>query len=58
LLKRKNNNWTYEPKYKVKCSLEDQGVDINRNYGYAWGNKYTPCDEEFPGPFAFSEPET
>lgn len=35
-----------------------QGVDINRNYGYLWGNKEGPCSESFPGPHAFSEPET
>lgn len=33
------------------------GVDINRNYGYIWGNNESPCGESFPGPHPFSEPE-
>lgn len=35
-----------------------QGVDINRNYGYLWGNTEGPCSDSFPGPYAFSEPES
>lgn len=35
-----------------------QGVDINRNYGYLWGNTEPPCSDSFPGPYAFSEPES
>jgi len=39
------------------------GVDINRNYGYQWGLDNTgssadPCDEDYRGASAFSEPET
>ncbi|MCB2219618.1 MAG: immune inhibitor A [Bacteroidetes bacterium] len=39
------------------------GVDINRNYGYMWGLDNTgsspdPCDEDYRGTEAFSEPET
>ena len=42
---------------------EQEGVDLNRNYGYKFAHdnqgsigKY--CGEDFRGPEAFSEPET
>ncbi|XP_066953173.1 carboxypeptidase B-like [Macrobrachium rosenbergii] len=37
------------------------GVDLNRNFGYQWGGLGTstdPCNEEYRGPSAFSEPES
>jgi hypothetical protein len=39
------------------------GVDINRNYGYFWGNDNSgsspnPSSQTYRGPSAFSEPET
>lgn len=39
------------------------GVDLNRNYGYkfgldAQGSSNDPCQEDYRGPRAFSEPET
>ena len=37
------------------------GVDLNRNYGYAWGQggaSTSPGSETYRGPEAFSEPET
>lgn len=37
------------------------GVDLNRNYGFHWGEggaSADPSDETFRGPTAFSEPET
>ncbi len=39
------------------------GVDLNRNYGYRWGNDNTgsspnPSNDTYRGPSAFSEPET
>ncbi len=39
------------------------GVDLNRNYGYAWGynnqgSSQFPADETYRGPAPFSEPET
>ena len=39
------------------------GVDLNRNFGYAWGydnigSSPTPSDETYRGPSAFSEPES
>ncbi len=39
------------------------GVDINRNYGFAWGYSSSgssgdPVDDDYRGPSAFSEPET
>ncbi|OQY26547.1 MAG: hypothetical protein B6244_13170 [Candidatus Cloacimonetes bacterium 4572_55] len=40
----------------------DDGVDLNRNYGYHWGESYgcshDPSSNVFCGPEAFSEPET
>jgi hypothetical protein len=52
------------------CDATHAGVDINRNYGYKWGEtedthakkeltKMTECTtESFMGQAAFSEPET
>jgi len=43
------------------CDQTTAGVDINRNYGYNFGegdNKEDPCSETYRGPHAFSEPET
>ena len=37
------------------------GVDLNRNYNYAWnttGVSSNPASDVYPGPSAFSEPET
>jgi hypothetical protein len=56
ILKRKNNDRNHEG--DSNCPEELQGVDLNRNYGYLWGNKDGPCSEAYPGPHAFSEPET
>ena len=43
----------------MDCPYATKGVDINRNYGYLWGNSENgPCSESYPGPHAFSEPET
>lgn len=39
----------------------DRGVDLNRNYGAAWGGPGAspdPADPTYRGPFPFSEPET
>jgi carboxypeptidase T len=39
----------------------EEGVDLNRNYGYGWGGGETildPCEKTYGGPFPFSEPET
>jgi hypothetical protein len=38
-----------------------EGVDLNRNYGYHWGeagSSADPCNDTYHGPSAFSEPET
>jgi len=56
ILKRKNNDRSNEG--DANCPLQTQGVDINRNYGYLWGNEEGPCSESYPGPHAFSEPES
>ena len=58
IYKRKNNDRVEEKKQGKRCSLERGGTDINRNYGYLWGNGLGPCDESYAGPHAFSEPET
>ena len=37
------------------------GVDLNRNYGYHYGQNQSDldeCSETYRGPYAFSEPET
>mmetsp|Transcript_16396 Transcript_16396/g.27778 ORF Transcript_16396/g.27778 Transcript_16396/m.27778 type:complete len:371 (+) Transcript_16396:236-1348(+) len=58
ILKRKNNDRRFEFEQGLECPLAEQGVDINRNYGVDFGNDAGPCDESFPGPHPFSEPET
>jgi hypothetical protein len=38
-----------------------KGVDLNRNYDWSFNDKaqdQDPCSDTYPGPFAFSEPET
>jgi len=38
-----------------------EGVDLNRNWAYHWGEKGSsddPCHETYAGPRAFSEPES
>ena len=48
--------------YSESCdSTEGIGVDLNRNFAAGFGStgaSWNPCDEEFRGPNAFSEPET
>lgn len=54
--KRKNMN----PKY-CKGNLVTSGVDLNRNYGYHYGETLEDtdeCSETYRGELAFSEPET
>lgn len=47
-----------------KCNDQaDEGVDLNRNYGYKFafdsiGSSNDKCGEDYRGPEAFSEPET
>ena len=45
------------------CDIYTGGVDINRNYGFMWGidnhgSSDSPCEEDYRGEYAFSEPET
>jgi len=48
----------------LNCSLKlENGVDLNRNYGFKWGadnlgSSSKKCSEDYRGPSAFSEPET
>ena len=65
LMSRKNRNPFYDKeKTKVSnCRSDDIGVDLNRNYDYAFGNDNVgsspkECEEDFRGPYPFSEPET
>lgn len=68
--KRKNENPTYGGMHE--CGDRDVvGVDLNRNYGFAFGTKQQRggrdtyfndkslvCSEVYAGPHPFSEPET
>lgn len=56
ILKRKNMDRRFEG--NANCPIPLQGVDINRNYGYLWGNSDGPCGESYAGPHPFSEPES
>ena len=65
LLSRKNRNPFYEKTKtkKANCKNDDIGIDLNRNYDYFFGsdNKGSSpkeCEEDFRGPYPFSEPET
>ncbi len=52
VLWRKNTNNNF-------CSnSNNRGVDLNRNYSFAWEYNSSQCDETFAGPSANSEPET
>ena len=56
---RKNRN----PKNSEKCRSDSIGIDLNRNYDYYFGldnigSSPKPCEEDYRGTSAFSEPET
>jgi carboxypeptidase T len=51
---RKNTNRTHGT-----CDETSFGVDLNRNFAFAWGNASTyPCSETYQGPAPISETET
>lgn len=53
-------SWT-DDRYWRKNARDGYGVDLNRNWDYQWavvGASDNPYDEDYHGPFAFSEPET
>ena len=54
ILWRKNTNQTY-----CAPGSDSRGVDLNRNYPFAWGigGSTTECSDTFRGPAAESEPE-
>lgn len=56
-----NKIWNGNNMWRKNVSYEN-GVDINRNYPYAWGNcngsSGNPISETYRGPYAASEPET
>lgn len=50
---------------KVKCTIKDDepGVDLNRNYDFAFGidergSSVNPCADDYRGKEPFSEPAT
>jgi carboxypeptidase T len=53
-------SWTSD-RYWRKNTRDGYGVDLNRNFGYAWGGEGAsgyPYDETFYGDGPFSEPES
>ena len=59
IMARKNR----KPHSTRKCSTEDIGIDLNRNYDYFFakdntGSSGDPCQEDYRGEHPFSEPET
>ena len=57
LMVRKNRHLTSQ------CTADTGGVDLNRNYSFMFGLNETgsssnPCEEDYRGEYAFSEPET
>lgn len=60
IMARKNRRQTC---LREHASYDSQGVDLNRNYDFAWsvdnaGSSPDPCAEDFRGSAPFSEPET
>ena len=56
-LQRKNRN-TSAP---GTCTIDTDGIDLNRNSAYYWGNggsSTDPCNQTYMGTGPFSEPET
>jgi hypothetical protein len=62
LLQRKNA----DDKNGAGCAnpptaIDHPGIDLNRNFTFAWGDtgaSTNPCDQQYHGPAAGSEPET
>ena len=48
IFKRKNNDRQMEQKLGYNCELWNSGTDINRNYGYLWGNDLGALAEHAP----------
>ncbi|MFZ2955532.1 MAG: M14 family metallopeptidase [Candidatus Ozemobacteraceae bacterium] len=51
----------YWRKNRRQVDSKNYGVDLNRNYGYQWGNvgaSTSPSQDTYHGTAAFSEPET
>ena len=51
------------PNQNTTCNINLIGVDLSRNYDYSFGSNNVGsspniCDDQYRGPFAFSEPET
>lgn len=59
---RKNTNNSAGTCTQPPTGSNQYGVDLNRNFAFAWGSVYSPdiypCSLVYPGPVAASEPET
>jgi len=63
--REQNPQWRKNRRPGEECSAreagdpaEGPGVDLNRNFGYAWAGGDDKCSSNFPGTEPFSEPET
>jgi len=61
--KQVNPEWRKNRRRGVKClargdPAEGPGVDLNRNFGFAWKGSDDKCSSNYPGSKPFSEPET
>lgn len=58
-----NKEWRKNRRPGGYCSAggnpaEGPGIDLNRNFGYAWKGSDDKCSSNYPGSEPFSEPET
>lgn len=58
-----NGGGMWRKNRRINSGGNSPGVDLNRNYGFAWGwdnegSSPVPYSETYRGPTAFSEPET
>ncbi len=58
-----NGGGMWRKNRRINSGGNSPGVDLNRNYGFAWGwdnegSSSVPYSETYRGPSAFSEPET
>ncbi len=49
----KNTNATYCP-----SDPSQRGADLNRNFAFQWQDSFNPCEDDYSGASANSEPET
>ena len=56
-----NIKWRKNRSKRGSCQENEdvgQGVDLNRNFGSSWKPVEDQCSSNYPGPKAFSEPES